>query len=280
MASLEFAARVGAPKKAVTSMERSKRPEAAKKTEAKSSGDSKKAEAKSAGNPKKAEAKSAGEAEAATKPEVAKPTVAAKLAEAAKNTEAAKKPEAVKKTEAAKMTEAPTGLTYFPNFIDKAEHAALLCFVDHMPWQTVEKMARRVQEYGQPYHTEAALPMPSILRGLLDRFVEQKLFPARPDQLIVNEYLPGQGIAPHTDHVGRFREHIASVSLGSPAVMEFSHPEKPLHSLFLEPQSCVLLTGEARYAWKHSIARRKKDQHQGISLVRGRRVSLTFRNKK
>ncbi|GAX81427.1 hypothetical protein CEUSTIGMA_g8857.t1 [Chlamydomonas eustigma] len=41
------------------------------------------------------------------------------------------------------------------------------------------------------------------------------------DQIIVNRYLPGEGIKPHVDLM-RFQDGIVSVSLGGPAVMMFS----------------------------------------------------------
>jgi hypothetical protein len=43
----------------------------------------------------------------------------------------------------------------------------------------------------------------------------------RPDQCTVNEYLPGQGIAPHVDTHAAFDDAILSLSMGSGIVMEF-----------------------------------------------------------
>jgi len=41
----------------------------------------------------------------------------------------------------------------------------------------------------------------------------------------------------------------------------------------LQPRSVVILTGDARYKWTHSIAARKSDG----DIARGRRISLTYR---
>lgn len=41
------------------------------------------------------------------------------------------------------------------------------------------------------------------------------------DQLIVNEYEPGQGINPHIDNIKLFKSDIASLSLGSDCIMIF-----------------------------------------------------------
>jgi len=43
-----------------------------------------------------------------------------------------------------------------------------------------------------------------------------------PDQVIINEYQPGQGISPHIDCERCFGPRIFIISLGSQAVMEFT----------------------------------------------------------
>ena len=102
--------------------------------------------------------------------------------------------------------------------------------------------------------------------------------PELPDQLIVNEYEPGQGIASHVDCVPCFTETIASLSLGSACVMNFGNKEKErVVPLLLEPRSLVILRSDARYNWTHGIAARKTDDLQGRVIQRRRRVSLTFR---
>lgn len=76
-----------------------------------------------------------------------------------------------------------------------------------------------------------------------------------------------------------FADTILSVSLLSPCVMAFEHAASgEAVSLMLEPRSLLVLQGEARYQWKHSIPARKTDHHEGGQVVRGRRISLTFRN--
>jgi alkylated DNA repair dioxygenase AlkB len=47
--------------------------------------------------------------------------------------------------------------------------------------------------------------------------------------------------------------------------------------VLLEPGSLLVISGPARYAWRHGIAARKTDRWGDRTLVRGRRVSLTFR---
>jgi alkylated DNA repair dioxygenase AlkB len=48
-------------------------------------------------------------------------------------------------------------------------------------------------------------------------------------------------------------------------------------ALLLASRSLLILSDEARYEWEHGIARRKTDRWNGRVLVRGRRLSVTFR---
>lgn len=96
------------------------------------------------------------------------------------------------------------------------------------------------------------------------------------DQLIVNEYAPGQGIPAHVD-APLFTDTIVSISLGSICIMEFTTEPGDREEQFLEPMSALVIAGEARNRWKHSIPARTHDGWNGQQWPRARRVSLTFR---
>jgi len=177
------------------------------------------------------------------------------------------------------------GLTYIPNFITPSEEVTLLNTVDQQPWLT--DLKRRVLHYGWKYDYTARRvdesmrlgPLPDWLVDYCQKLESDSYFPKLPDQVIINEYHPGQGIAPHIDCVPCFEETIASLSLGSPCVMEFTNPttgEKINH--LLEPRSLLIFSGDARHQWKHGIAARKTDKYEGQIIQRNRRISLTFRN--
>ncbi|CAM8896032.1 unnamed protein product [Rhodiola kirilowii] len=128
------------------------------------------------------------------------------------------------------------------------------------------------------------------------------------DQLIVNLYQPAnatllpalflhelcynrkvmtQGICAHVDLM-RFEDGIAIVSLESPCVMHFTPAEDkvgantslsktkiPIH---LTAGSLVLLSGVARYHWKHEINREPGCQiWNGKEINQQRRISITLR---
>lgn len=174
-------------------------------------------------------------------------------------------------------------LTYVRNFISKAEHDFLLEKIDSEPW--LNELKRRVQHYGYKYdyakhqinRAMYIAPLPDWSLAIAEK-LQQSYSPTLPDQIIVNEYEPGQGIANHTDCRTCFRDTIISLSLGSPCVMDFTNLGKELKkSLLLEPRSLIVMKGEARYEWMHGIAKRKSDNIQGQIFKRSRRVSLTFR---
>jgi alkylated DNA repair dioxygenase AlkB len=126
-----------------------------------------------------------------------------------------------------------------------------------------------VQHYGYRYdyksqsidHSMLIGELPDWAKDVAGQLVDRGLFPAMPDQVIVNEYEPGQGIKDHTDCEPCFTNKIASLSLGSKCVMHFTEKDsKRVVPVPLEPRSLVVLTGRARYEWTHGIPPRKSDK--------------------
>lgn len=121
------------------------------------------------------------------------------------------------------------GLDYFPGYISQTEQDVLLSHIDAAEWNT--DLRRRVQHYGYRYDYQARHaseadylgPLPSWLHSLSCRLFEDVIFPHKPDQAIINEYLPGQGITAHIDCVPCFADTIASISLGSHCMMDFTN---------------------------------------------------------
>jgi len=169
------------------------------------------------------------------------------------------------------------GLIYRPEFLTPEEQTAALAEVDSRPWR--DDLKRRVQHYGYVYdYTRKSVdtsmylgPLPDFANVIAAKIGSDKM----PDQLIVNEYQPGQGIFAHVDCVPCFKDVISTVSLGWAYEMDFIHLKtKEKRTILLEPGSLAIMTGESRYQWAHQIAARKKDK----GIPRQRRVSLTFRN--
>ncbi len=175
------------------------------------------------------------------------------------------------------------GLRVLREYVTPDEGDALLAAIDASPW--LDALQRRVQHYGYRYDYKARRvsaesylgPLPTWLDALTDRLTRDGVFAQRPDQAIVNEYTPSQGISAHVDCVPCFGPVIASLSLGSGATMDFSRAGAERMSLYLVPRGLVVMADEARYAWRHAIPGRKNDAVEGVTVPRGRRVSITFR---
>jgi alkylated DNA repair dioxygenase AlkB len=174
------------------------------------------------------------------------------------------------------------GLTLVPDFITDAEEQRLLTLLDDAEWSA--ELRRRVQHYGYRYDYQKRIlsrddyigALPKWANVLGQRLVDAGLFSQLPDQVIVNEYLPGQGIAPHIDRETCFGEVVASLSLASSVVMDFTRVDQRI-GIELPARSVVALRGSARYEWRHGITARRTDRINGRTVERTRRVSLTFR---
>jgi len=175
-------------------------------------------------------------------------------------------------------------LNYVPCFISKPEQDALWSAINQQPW--LGDIKRRVQHYGWKYDYKARNidysmylgELPDWAKNIAKRLHKDGYITEEPDQLIVNEYQPGQGIANHIDCEPCFTNVVISISLGSPIVMDFIHKRsREKIAVLLEPGSLVVVADESRYQWTHGIAARKKDEFHGRKFDRRLRISLTFR---
>lgn len=172
------------------------------------------------------------------------------------------------------------GLLYIPDYLSTDEETKLLKILNKQNWD--DSLSRRVQHYGYRYDYKARTvtsdmyigSLPNWLNDLAVQLKNDGLSEEVPDQVIVNEYQPGQGISAHIDCESCFGPRIFSLSLGSTAIMEFTLSGKPKKEVVLDRRSLVMMYGESRSSWKHSVPARLKDKDVG----RGTRVSLTFRN--
>jgi alkylated DNA repair dioxygenase AlkB len=174
------------------------------------------------------------------------------------------------------------GLSYIPEFITSGEERVLLWEADRQgDWS--KQWSRRTKSFGSRYlsvdeeSSEPRRSMPQWTGFVRQRLVERGIMERLPNQMGVNEYMPGQGIAAHIDHCGGT---VVSLSLGSGCVMEFTVPgaAEKTASMWLPRRSIVVLRGAARNVWHHGIRGRLKDVVAGHVIKRDRRVSLTFRD--
>lgn len=155
-------------------------------------------------------------------------------------------------------------------FPDPSINQAMRFGLQHLP-QWAHSLAQSIRRSAQAQHP------PSF------PFHREPLF----DQMIANVYHPGEGICPHVDLL-RFDDGIAILSLESSCVMHFtplsnnnnSSSPSPSTSVpvLLTPGSLILMSGEARYQWKHEINRAPGFQiWNGQELIQSKRTSITLR---
>lgn len=123
-------------------------------------------------------------------------------------------------------------------------------------------------------------------------------------QMIINHYTPPEGISAHVDLPTRFDDGIMILSMESGIGMEFTRDdhdgddgdESPTRTgtptrtrieqvhlyLYLPPLSCVILSGEARWKWKHGICESVGDwvTGRGVDLERDDWVMTQYTDKK
>jgi alkylated DNA repair dioxygenase AlkB len=173
------------------------------------------------------------------------------------------------------------GFKLLNNYVSKEEERELLARVDQNQWQS--DFRRRTQQYGLGYSAEHGQKpvwlrdFPDWLMPLAMRVGVDAEFERFPENCVINEYIPPLGIGPHRDYPA-FGPTVACVSLGSDIVMDFTEPEDKLRvAIHVRARSFWVITGAARYKWRHGIASRLTDVIDGERRPRGRRVSITFR---
>lgn len=163
------------------------------------------------------------------------------------------------------------GLTYLDDFLTVEEEKQLLEKINSFEWSN--KLSRKTQHYGYLYDysnpkKEKTTPIPDCFDSIINKL--NTIYNIHPDQLIINEYKPGQFISPHIDNIQLFEDNIASISLGSECTIQFIN-QNDIYKIVAERRSIIILSGDSRYNYTHEII---KNSNSGI------RVSLTFRKMK
>lgn len=180
------------------------------------------------------------------------------------------------------METAVPGLLLYPDFISESIEAELINEIDRQIW--VVDYNRRLQYYGYRNELEAPyglikipISMPPLIYKLAEQLVEKNITPLQPDQVIINEYAPGEGLRPHKDR-NYFENQICGVTLGSGCIMRYIKIKGgDVVDVEVPKRSVYVMQDDARYKWNHSIPSRKKDVIDGTVKHRERRLSITYR---
>jgi len=114
------------------------------------------------------------------------------------------------------------GFFLYKDFITIEQEQALLDEIDSQIWMV--DYARRLQYYGfrneleDPYDLiQIPVSIPPKILQLSEEIVSKNLLDIQPYQVIINEYIPGEGIRPHKDR-NYYENQICGINLGSSCV--------------------------------------------------------------
>ncbi|KAK2150427.1 hypothetical protein LSH36_405g00039 [Paralvinella palmiformis] len=210
----------------------------------------------------------------------------------------------------------PPIIYYIPNFISEDDELYLLKKIYEAPkpkW--TELLNRRLQNWGGIPHEKGMIPdtIPQWLQIYCAMVEKLGIFKnCKPNHILINEYLPGQGIMPHTDGP-LYYPTVANITLKSHAVLEWYRPiggentsdsslntkvpETSLEArnfarILMERRSLLIVREDMYSKYLHGICEIKTDiiddkvvnlsmcegRQIGDKLNRDARVSLTIRN--
>nr|KAF6406055.1 alkB-like protein 6 [Molossus molossus] len=129
-----------------------------------------------------------------------------------------------------RVEQAPPIIYYVPDFISKEEEEYLLRQVFNAPKPKWTQLSgRRLQNWGGLPHPRGMVPerLPLWLQRYVDKVSDLSLFGGLPaNHVLVNQYLPGEGIMPHEDGP-LYYPTVSTISLGSHTMLDLYEPRQP-----------------------------------------------------
>ena len=161
------------------------------------------------------------------------------------------------------------GLYYIENYLDEYNLNDVKKFIQNVNLEHIgNRASRRVAHYGYYYSYDRSglKTAPQIPVELNNLIYLPLLNDVNFDQIIINEYKPGQKIAYHTDHQTLFGPIIACITVGQEVPIYFKYG-KEIKQVIPKEGSMYIMTGEGRYKW----------QHMSNNDTSGTRYSITYR---
>ncbi|KIM82017.1 hypothetical protein PILCRDRAFT_820910 [Piloderma croceum F 1598] len=186
----------------------------------------------------------------------------------------------------------PQDSFYIPDFVTQAEEEYLVRKITESPRHKWKYLAnRRLQLLGGEITSKNTLfpqEMPPFIKAypnIIERLQSTGAFRSSPhglpNHVILNEYLPGQGIMPHEDGPS-YHPVVATISLGSHAVFHYYNYKSedalatsessnqsseagrvvnpvPILSVLLEPRSVIITTSSLYTSHLHGIQELHED---------------------
>ena len=199
-------------------------------------------------------------------------------------------------------SQTPKYVYYQPNVLTASQQVDLLAWLHKLPiaitpgqsasWNTMTYAKRRVAMFDSP--------LPGPLAVIASSLVTAGVFELTPNHVLVNEYLPGQGILPHTDGP-LYLPKTSTISIGGTHVLlklakrltadqiGIQENKVALEVMLEGTGSLVTFCDEAYTNYVHSIDDQVTEEQAsdccrnaktGTIITRGYRISLTFRFKR
>eukprot|EP00210_Caulerpa_lentillifera_P001893 g1821.t1 len=169
------------------------------------------------------------------------------------------------------------GLELMKDFITQEEEQRLLRCIeqDSISWEM--HSGRSVAHFGISFDyatrnvafDKSTPPFPEETLTIVERIESLDNIP-KLDQLTVNTYPCGIGLASHIDTHSAFTGAIIILSTGSAAIMQFRKGEEKIR-LLLPRRSLLIMDNDSRYCWQHYIPPNRLEREEVD------RVSFTFR---
>ncbi|XP_046434653.1 alpha-ketoglutarate-dependent dioxygenase alkB homolog 6 [Neodiprion fabricii] len=200
----------------------------------------------------------------------------------------------------------PRTVRYIPNFITPEGEIEIIKRVNNSPLPKWTQLShRRLQNWGGIPHPKGMIAeeIPAWLTKYVGKISGLQIFPETklPNHVLINEYLPGQGIMAHSDGP-LFHPIVTTISCGSHTLLDFYKRNETDHvevsnlefTLLLERRSLLILENDLYHKYLHSISERHCDtiskenimnldlcavKYQENEVIeRGTRLSLTIRH--
>ncbi|KAF7993111.1 hypothetical protein HCN44_005892 [Aphidius gifuensis] len=206
------------------------------------------------------------------------------------------------------ISQTPPSAYYISNFITDNDEKEIIKYVNNAPQPKWTQLShRRLQNWGGIPHPKGMIAeeIPQWLQKYMNKIKDLNIFKnnTQPNHVLINEYLPNQGIMGHSDGP-LFHPIVTTITCGSHTLLEFTKrldtnddKERNLKSEFsflLEPKSLLILQDDLYHNYLHSIEERDHDiidtdkikninlcsrqYNDGEILNRGTRLSLTIRH--
>ena len=200
----------------------------------------------------------------------------------------------------------PGKIYCIPNFINENEESQTLKKIYEAPkikWTTL--LNRKLQNWGGLPSEKGMIAedIPNWLQCHINKIQDLSIFEehSKPNHVLINEYLPGQGISPHLDG-NLFYPTIATISLGSHTVLNFYEPlsesdkmtstcpslvQRLKFKVYVPQRSLILIQDKMFHHYLHGIEELLEDDDDDnlnippdVQFVakRSTRVSLTIRH--